>query len=112
MKFSHRWLALIGLIGMSACQFTAPNSGDQTLIAENATLSTALADIRATATAQTDRMQITLEYAGTIVRSVDVQTERLSATLSANGAPVDPSLITPAPTSDRPYPTGRARRQG
>lgn len=88
-------IVVLGL-ALSACQFFGPNTAEQTLVAQNYVLNTEIAAIRATATVESDRMMMTLEFSGTSVARVNGQTDDLSATLMARGTvSVDTSAITP-----------------
>jgi len=86
---------------LSACNFFAPQQTAPLELLENNPAATEIAALRATATAETDRMMITLESAQTAVRAVDVQSTRIASTLIARGTPfIDISQITPnMPTS-------------
>ena len=104
--------ALASSVLLSACQFFAPPTGEQTLVAENKLLGTELASIRATATVDADRMMITLEHAQTEMSHVGGQTEDLSATLIARGSPaVDISRMTPQAATNFATPDPNLQQQ-
>lgn len=95
--------ALITLTGLlAAC--SGPNSVESTLVAQQATLSLEIANLRLSATAETDRMMITIEHAQTEVREVNSVGTVLASTLVASGLNPDaisgdaPLFITPTPT--------------
>jgi hypothetical protein len=88
---------------LAAC--SGPSNVEQTLVAENQSLSTQIADIRATATVAADRLQITQEYVQTEVSHVDDQNLNLVATLIERGTPTEAiGGITPF-TAPNPLPT-------
>jgi len=68
---------------VAAC--SGQSETEQTLVAENQVLGTQIADVRATATVEADRVLITLEHAQTEARHVDDQNVNLVATLVARG---------------------------
>jgi hypothetical protein len=82
---SRIWLLCLAL-GLSACAgIVGPTAPEQTLQAQNYDLSTQIFDLRQTATVEMDRIQITVEYASTEMRSVAFQRDALRATLIARG---------------------------
>lgn len=87
---------------LAGCNFFSPqeDTGVQLLQVENQGYSTELAAIQATATTISDRLLVTLAFAQTAVRSVDMQSTRIASTMIAGGAGlVDAAGITPiAPT--------------
>lgn len=83
-----RYTSFILMLLTSAC---GVNSVEQTLEAENSALGTQISDLRQTATADTDRMLITVEHAQTEVRGVQNQGTAAAATLVASGA--DPNVL-------------------
>ena len=91
-------ILLLASLFPSACQFFAAPSNEQTLVAQNAELNTQIAAVRASATVDADRLQVTLEYVQTAVDHVDGQTQSLQATLIAQGtlpSSIDLNAITP-----------------
>ena len=91
-------ILLLASLGLSACQFFAAPGNEQTLVAQNAELNTQIAAVRASATVDADRLQVTLEYIQTAVDHVDGQTQSLQATLIAQGtlpSSIDLNAITP-----------------
>jgi hypothetical protein len=105
MGFRHRRTAICiaaCLVGLSAtaCNMFAPSVGQQTLEAEHRNAGTRIAQVRGTATVETDRQDATLSVALTNVGRVEIQTTRIAATMLALGTPfIDIRVITPmAPT--------------
>lgn len=85
------------LVTLSACNFFTPPGVQETLSADHAARGTQVADLRLTATYETDRLMVTQEAIQTAVRDVELQSTRTSATLVALGtAVIDTSAITPA----------------
>ncbi len=74
-----------------------------TLVATQVALNTQIAAIRQTATVGAERIQVTVEYMATQVRSAEVQNDQLRATLVSRGIDpqtftnIDPLSITPVP---------------
>ncbi len=101
-------LMLIVCALLAAC--SGASTVEQTLVAENAMLSTQIADVRSTATVEADRLLITLEHAQTDVRHVDEQNLNLVATLVERGTPIEAiGSITPlAVTAAAPTQAGTA----
>src|SRR6185503_7509128 len=105
MRSTHiQIITIAGALLMSAC---SSNEGQQTLVAENAMLSTQIVDLRVTATFQADQLQQTQEYIATIVPRANRLRDELASTLQAVGIdvtlnPVEPDssfvLATPLPT--------------
>jgi hypothetical protein len=91
-RFGLAFLALI----LGACNFFAPETSVQLLEEENKAYSTQIAEVRASATAYSDRLLATEQIAQTAVRAVDQQSTRIASTLIARGtAIVDASGIIP-----------------
>lgn len=84
------WVILVGMFA-SACSAFGSSAVDQTLIAQSEAMETEIANVRATATVEADRVMITLEYAQTAVRAVEVQNDQLRATLVARN--FDPNSL-------------------
>lgn len=77
---------------ISACgTIVGPTAQEMTLAAQNQSLGTQIADLRATATVEVDRMMITVEHAETEVRAVVRQRDALRATMIARGT--DPGFL-------------------
>jgi hypothetical protein len=72
-----------------------------TLVATQVAMNTQIAAIRSTATIQAERIQVTVEYMATQVRSAEIQNDQLRATLAARGIDsqsltnINPQSITP-----------------
>jgi hypothetical protein len=95
----------VGFVIMLLAACSGPSSLEQTLAVENQNLTTQIADIRATATVEADRLQITQEYVQTEVSHVDDQYLNLVATLIERGTPTEAiSGITPF-AAPNPSPT-------
>ncbi len=106
MRFALRCAAILVALVAAAC---AGDGAQQTLEADHAALSTQISDIRASATVQADRLQITLEQAQTAVRSALVQNQNLVATLVRAGFdPTSLEQVTPIilPTATATLPAG------
>lgn len=90
-------LATVLLLALaSGCNFFAPPAAEQTRAANHAATATQMLAVRQTATAQADRLAITLEYAQTAVGAANAQSTRIAATLMATGMPpIDVRMITP-----------------
>lgn len=94
--------ALMFVLGACARQ----NEVELSLVSTNVVLRTEIAQVRETATVDADRLQITLEYVGTLVSQTDQQGGQLRATLISRGTEpsalegVSSDLITPLPTID------------
>lgn len=105
MKRTHLIFAFLVTLLASGCNFFAPPAAEQTLVADYSGTATEMANIRASATIQSDRLSATLEYAQTAVSAVDAQSTRISATLYATGLPlidvrdITPLFATPAATA-------------
>jgi hypothetical protein len=78
------------LIG--ACSSNEPQ---QTLVAENAMLSTQIVDLRTTATYQADQLQQTREYIETIVPKANRLRDEMASTLQAAGIDVTQNPVEP-----------------
>lgn len=97
-------LWLVGIVLLAACQ--RQNEVQLTLIAQNATLQAQIEDIRQTATVDAERLQITVDYMGTLVGRAEEQRVQLQATLIARGTEpatfpnVNAQLATPLPAPD------------
>jgi len=106
MRSTHiQIITIAGALLMSAC---SGNEGQQTLVAENAMLSTQIVDLRITATFESDQLKQTQEYIATIVPKANRLRDELASTLQAVGIdvtqnPVEPNgsfvLATALPTS-------------
>ena len=101
-RLSHYRNILIVLIALivTACQ--RQNEVELTLVAQNLSLETQIAAIRETATVDSERLQITVDYMATLVGRVEEQRFQMEATLSARNIPADGNLNTPLTT---PFPT-------
>lgn len=95
-------LMMIIVLLVAACG--GNNNIELTLVAENSLLSTQISDVRSTATYESDRLQITVEYVQTAITQVAQQNQALAATLAKAGfdptqiaqvAPVDIPVYTP-----------------
>lgn len=96
MKRAHLLVFITLVVLTSGCNFFAPPAAEQTLAADHAATSTQMVNIRQTATAQADRLAITVEHAQTSVRAADAQSTRIAATLNATGMIfIDLRFITP-----------------
>lgn len=95
---------LVILLGVLVGACSGANDVERTLVAQQELLGTSIADLKLTATAETDQMMITIEHAQTEVRSVNSVGTVLAATLVARGINPDaisgnaPLFITPTPT--------------
>ena len=95
MRSTHIQIITIGLtLLISAC---SGNEAQQTLVAENATLSTQIVELRTTATFQADQLKQTQEYIETIVPKANRLRDELASTLQAAG--ID---VTAAPVQANP----------
>lgn len=104
-------LSLTAILLLTAgCNMFAPPTAVQTLSADRLTQWTQVAALRATATAQTERLRVTLDFAQTAVSNAGVQSTRIAATMLANGTPfVDTRFITaeaPIPAAFATAPPG------
>lgn len=97
-KFKTGILLAVSLL-LAACQ--RQNEIQLTLIAQNATLQSEIGAVRQTATVDAERLQITVDYMGTLIGRAEEQRALLQATLVARGT--DPSNI--APQFNTPFPT-------
>ncbi len=97
MKQFVQSLALIGsCILLSACNFFSQPVDLQTEGLQNEQAGTQIALVRASATVNADRMEVTLNSVQTAVGEVNLQSTRIAATLIAQGTPfIDGNLITP-----------------
>ncbi len=101
LKLSVLKIVLASVL-IAGCQ--RQNEVELTLVAQKLSLETQISAIRATATVDAERLQVTLEYMGTLVGRAEEQRSQLQATLVARGS--DPSSIgadasqfnTPLPT--------------
>ena len=97
-------MILLASVLIAGCQ--RQNEVELTLVAQKISLETQIGAIRETATVDAERLQITVDYMGTLVGRAEEQRSQLQATLVARG--VDPSsigaadsqLTTPFPTPD------------
>lgn len=94
------------VVAASGCNFFAPPAAEQTLSADHAATAAQMQGLRQTATAQADRLAITLEYAQTAIGAANAQSTRIAATLIATGMLIDlrnvtPLFATPAPADVR-----------
>jgi hypothetical protein len=99
-------LMLVTLL-LAACS----RSGDVelTLVSENVALNTQMSEVRASATAAADQLQITLEYVQTAITEVARKNQILSATLVAAGLnPDDIAALSPQPVTLFPTPLPNA----
>lgn len=94
-------IILIALV-VTACQ--RQNEVELTLVAQNLSLETQIAAIRETATVDAERIQITVDYMGTLVGRVEEQRFQMEATLSARNIPADGNLNNADPLTT-PFPT-------
>ncbi len=90
----------IGL-SLTACQ--RQNEAELTLVAQNISLQTQIAEVRETATVDTERLQITVDYMGTLVGRAEDQHSQLVATQAAQNPPPDNAAAAP---TDLPLPNG------
>lgn len=89
-------IAAAALLLLTACNMFAPEASLQTLAAQRDRQSTQAAIQRATATAASERLRVTLEAAQTAVTNAEIQSTRIAATLIARGMDVvDVRFITP-----------------
>ncbi len=96
MRSPHiRIITIAVALLMSAC---TGNEGQQTLVAENAMLGTQMADLRTTATFQSDQLNQTQEYIETIVPKADRLRDELASTLQAVGIDVTLNPVEPNPS--------------
>jgi len=100
-----------GFFALMVALLAGACSGEQdielTLVAQNVALSTEISDIRSTATYETDRLQITVEYVQTAITQVAQQNQALAATLAKAG--FDPTQIAQVAPIDIPFATPTAR---
>lgn len=86
MRSTHIQIITIALLLLiSAC---SNDGAQQTLVAENAMLSTQIVDLRVTATFQADELKQTQEYIETIVPKANRLRDELASTLQAAGIDV------------------------
>ncbi len=86
MRSTHIQIITIALLLLiSAC---SSDGVQQTLVAENAMLSTQIVDLRVTATYQADELQQTREYVETIIPKANRLRDELASTLQAAGIDV------------------------
>lgn len=98
MKRIFILLLLVVGIGISACNFFTQPTDLQTENLENEIAATQIAQVRETATVNADRLFITLEFAQTAVRDVEIRSTRMASTLIASGMLfVDASGLTLVP---------------
>ncbi|MBZ0290971.1 MAG: hypothetical protein K8L99_00240 [Anaerolineae bacterium] len=101
---------------VSAC--ARQNEVELSLVSTNVVLRTEIAQIQDTATVAADRLQITVEYAATLVAQSQAQNGELRATLVSGGSDpnalddINAQVVTPLPTTDTipnigvtPFPT-------
>jgi hypothetical protein len=111
MRSTHiQIITLVLSLLVSAC---SANEAQQTLVADNAMLSTQIVDLRVTATYQADQLKQTQEYIETIVPKAGRLRDELSSTLQAAGIDVtlrpvnpDPSFVLGAAPTARPPNSG------
>jgi hypothetical protein len=104
-------LILAAALLMAGCNFFSPqeDAAVQLLQVENQAYSTDLAALQATATSISDRLMVTLAFAQTAVRSVDLQSTRIASTLISGGVGVVSAAgITPIAPTPRPPSEGDA----
>lgn len=89
----------------TACQ--RQNEVELTLVAQKVSLETQIAEVRQTATVDSERLQITVEYMGTLVSRVEQQRFELQATQmertqlpASDSAAQQAPIITPFPPPD------------
>lgn len=100
MRRIYILLLLVG-ISVSACNFFTQPTDLQTENLENEIAATQIAQVRETATVNADRLLITLEYAQTAVRDVEIRSTRIASTLVASGMLfVDASGLTLVPETE------------
>ncbi len=86
MRSTHIQIIIIAFaLLISAC---SSDGTQQTLVAENAMLSTQIVDLRVTATYQADELQQTREYVETIIPKANRLRDELASTLQAAGIDV------------------------
>lgn len=103
-KYSVVALLVVALL-ITAC------SGDSgavelTLVSQNVSLSTQIADVRSTVTVEADRLRVTAVYMETAIAQTRLQNQRLAATIEALGG--NAALVAPiasTPTSDMVNPS-------
>lgn len=111
MRLPHIQIIILVLVLLiSAC---SANEVEQTLVADNAMLSTQIVDLRVTATYQADLLKQTQEYIQTIVPKAGRLRDELASTLQASGIDVtlrpvdpDPSFVLGALPTPLPPNTG------
>ena len=103
LNFRH--LLILSLLPLfAACQ--RQNEVELTLVAQKISLETQIAGVRETATIDAERLQITVEYMGTLAGRAEEQRLQLQATLNArDSAPAGNTgntqpLVTPLPAPD------------
>lgn len=94
-------LTLLALL--TACA----SAGDDSLSTENAALSTQISEIRSTATYESDRLQITIEYIQTAITQVAEQNQEIAVTLAAAG--YDPTQLARITPEALPFATATQR---
>lgn len=103
MKFLALFVIVLTALLAGACSGGSSNT-ELTLVAQNVSLSTQIADVRDTATVDADRLQVTAVYIETAVALSRQQNQRLSATIEALGG--NPALVEPVastPTSPQVF---------
>jgi hypothetical protein len=102
MRLKHiQIITFIAVLLTGAC---AESDAQQTLVAENAFLSTQIVDLRTTATFEADQLKQTEEYIETIVPKAARLRDEIASTLQASGidvtkSPVEPNTAFALPTS-------------
>lgn len=101
MSKYHPAILLLALFLLAACQ--RQNEIQLTLIAQNATLQSEIGAVRATATVEAERLQITVDYMNTLVARAEGDRVQMQATLVSRGT--DPaSIANIAPQFTTPFP--------
>lgn len=93
-------MALLASLLIAACS-GGPSAAERTLVAQNESLATQLANVRSTAAVDADRLQVTAVYVETAVAQSRLQNQRLAATIEALGG--NAALVAPiasTPTTD------------
>lgn len=120
MNYRRIALLILTLFLVSACQ--RQNEVELTLVAQKLSLETQIAEVRQTATVDSERLQITVEYMGTLVSRAEQQRFELQATQiertpdpagnptgnqplttpfpTPGGTVVDNAALTPAPDAE------------
>jgi hypothetical protein len=106
LRFEIKRLGILVVTGLLLIGCQRQSEVELTLVAQNLALETQIVAVRETATVDAERLQITMEYMGTLVGRAEEQRALLQATLVARGTSpanlenVDPALVTPLATPD------------